>query len=181
MDLSIIVRVNRISRLMALVFRGGAWLGALGVFLLLAASVIDPDHIAGWIKSDYPQVMHIMELQVFLLSAVAGGQLLLTVAAMASLANMFDSVSGAEPLNLAAARHMRQAGRWLLAATIYAMLAQIPASLIVSMYQPEGARFISIGLESSHASGVLAALVLYALASIQELAALVRDDHRQII
>jgi hypothetical protein len=94
---------------------------------------------------------------------------------------MFSSVSGEEPLSIEAAAHMRRASRWLLAATVYAMVAQIPASLVASLNQPEGARFIALGLSTSHASGVLASLVLYAVASIQELAAQVRDDNRQIV
>lgn len=181
MEYSMSTNVIRTSHRLAVLLRVLVALGtALGI-AMLAGSLLAPELWKGWIRNVYPQVLDVSDWQVFLLALLATGQLGLTIVALWWLARMFTSVSGEEPLNLEAASHMRRASRWLLAATIYAMAAQIPASLIVSLNQPEGSRFIALAMSTSHASGVLASLVLYAVASIQELAAQVRDDNRQIV
>lgn len=181
MDNSLALKVARTSRNLSRLLRVMTLLGALAGVAVLAGSVVMPELGKNWIRGAYPAVANITDGQVVLLALIAVLQLALTMVALWWLARMFDCVSGDEPLNLDAASAMRRASRWLLAATIYAMIIQIPASLIVSMYMPEGARFVSIGLGTSHASGILASLVLYAIASIQELAAMVREDNRQII
>lgn len=181
MEYSMSTKVIRTSQRLAVLLRVVVALAiALGV-AMLAGSLLAPELWKGWIRNMYPQIVDVSDWQVFLLALLATAQLGLTTMALWWLARMFTSVSGEEPLSLEAASHMRRASRWLLVATIYAMVAQIPASLIASLNQPEGARFIALGLSTSHASGVLASLVLYAVASIQELAAQVRDDNRQIV
>mgnify|MGYP005820640211 CR=1 FL=1 len=181
MEYSMSTKVTRTSQRLALLLRAVVVLAIVAGLALLAASVLVPELWKGWIRNVYPQVTDVSEWQVVLLALLATAQLGLTTIALWWLARMFSSVSGEEPLSLEAAAHMRRASRWLLAATLYAMVAQIPASLVASLNQPEGARFIALGLSTSHASGVLASLVLYAVASIQELAAQVRDDNRQIV
>lgn len=175
------MRVARTSRNLSRVLRGVIALAVGSGIAVLGGAVLAPDIGRGWIRDVYPSVATVTDSQVFLLAVLAIIQLALTAVALWWLARMFDCVSGEEPLNLEAATLMRRASRWLLAATIYALAMQAPASLIASMNMPEGARFVALGLGSSHASGVLASLVLYAVASIQELAAQVRDDNRQIV
>lgn len=181
MEYSMSNKVIRTSQRLAVLLRVAVALAiALGI-AMLAGSLLAPELWKGWIRDMYPQIADVSDWQVFLLALLATTQLGLTTMALWWLARMFTNVSGEEPLSLEAASQMRRASRWLLAATLYAMAAQIPASLIASMNQPEGARFIALGLSTSHASGVLASLVLYAVASIQDLAAQVHDDNRQIV
>lgn len=181
MDYLSSLKVARTSRRLVLLLRVVIFLAIMLGLALLAGSVMAPELLQDWVRSTYPQVVFVTDLQIFLLATIAAVQLMLTIIALWWLAQMFDSVARDEPLSLDAASHMRRSSRWFLAATLYAMLAQILSSLVVSMNQPEGARFIALGLSSGHASGVLASFVLYAVASIQELAAQVRDDNRQIV
>lgn len=181
MDFLLAQRVSRTGRRLATLLRVLVYLSITLGIALLGVALLQPELLMDWMRESYPQVVSVNPFQILLLAGIALGQLALTVTALWSLSKMFDCVARDEPLSLEAASHMRRASRWLLAATLYAMLAQIPASFVVSLYLPQGARFISVGLSSSHASGVLASLVLYAVASIQELAAQVREDNRQII
>ncbi|MEQ8305364.1 MAG: DUF2975 domain-containing protein [Hoeflea sp.] len=181
MENALMNKVNRVSRRLAMILWVGAAIGTVFGIAVTLAALFRAELLRGWANEAYPLAEGLTHPQIFMLVVLGLGQLALTVAALCALARMFSSVAREEPLNLEASTLMRRASGWLLAATIYAVAVQIPGSLVASVHMPEGSRFISLALSSSHASGVIAALVLFAVASIQELAAQVRDDNRQII
>lgn len=174
-------KMNRISHRLSMVFRVAMALSMLFAIAIVGIAIVRPGLFDDWANIAYPQAGGLTMLQIRWLTGLAFGQIALTVTALWALARMFDCLAKDEPLSLEAAVQMRLASRWLLAATLYAMLVQIPASLVASIHLPQGERFIAMALSASHASGVLSSLVLYTVASLQELAARVRNDNRQIV
>ena len=182
MDSVLLERAVRNSRRMALVFRAMA-----GLLILVAAGVViwawqAPDSLVGYLEASvHPGGRIVSGYQLTGLVALALVGLGLGFAGLRSFGRMFECFAHAEPLNHDAARWMRRTGQWFLAATLFTVFMQVPASIIASFPNPPGERFIAIGLNSNHLIGLLASMALIAVARIQELAALVHGEYRQIV
>jgi len=182
MDDTLLSRVNRSSRRMALTFHGLAGLLVLVALGVVAWGWLGPDSLAHYVETAYQPGGRIASgYQLAGLVALAVVNLGLWIAGLRSLGRMFHCFTHTEPLNHEAARWMRRAGQWFLAASLFAVFMQVPGSLIASLPNPAGERFVAIGLDSDHLIGLLTSLALIAVAHIQELAALIHAEHRQIV
>ena len=84
-------------------------------------------------------------------------------------------------LDAATARAVRTSGLWFGAAAMAMLLSTPLLSLVASIGQPEGQRFVLIGVETQHLLAVLLAAVLVTLGHVLVLAADIADDNRQIV
>ena len=101
--------------------------------------------------------------------------------ALALLARVFGQVSATGGVDFGTAICVRRAGIWFGIAALLLVLSTPITSLIASIGQPEGRRFLSIGLETQHLLALLLSIVLITLGHVLALAADIAEDNRQIV
>ena len=129
------------------------------------------------------------ELAPFRLSPLQTGLLILVdllqtgaiLIALGLLARVFGQISATGGLDYDTAVRVRRAGIWFGVAALLLVLSTPVSALIASIGQPEGRRFLSIGLETQHLLALLLSVVLITLGHVLALAADIADDNRQIV
>lgn len=101
--------------------------------------------------------------------------------ALGLLARVFGQISASGGLDHGTAILVRRAGIWFGIAALLLVLSTPFTSLIASIGQPEGRRFLSIGFETQHLLALLLSAVLITLGHVLALAADIADDNRQIV
>ena len=101
--------------------------------------------------------------------------------ALTLLWRVFGAIARSGGLDVGTARTVRASGLWFGAAAVAMLLTTPILSLVASVGQPEGQRFLSIGVETQHLLAVLLAVVLVTLGHVLALAAEIADDNRQIV
>ncbi|RVT82652.1 hypothetical protein DXV76_15540 [Rhodobacteraceae bacterium CCMM004] len=154
---------------------GGAATAALAVW-----AVADPtgaaELLATRLTTDLPPPA---PAQVWALSALATGQAALWLMAADGLRRVFAALAAAAPD--AAIAPARRAARWMWAALVVSILAQIPASYAATLHAPPGARAIAITLGTGHLLAVLAGVLASFLAVALSLGAALWRDAREIV
>lgn len=115
------------------------------------------------------------------LAAVALVQAGTLLAALKALSSLFAGFERGDPLGFQGAVHIRAAGRRLLAFVAIAIAARPLATLLVSLNNPPGERYVTFAVGSNDLLGLLACGVLFTIGHVLALAARVNDDNRQIV
>lgn len=120
-------------------------------------------------------------LQSGLFILVAILQSAAVLAGLFMLANVFGQISATGGVEYNTAIMVRRSGIAFGVAAIILILSTPLDALIASIGQPEGQRFLSIGLETQHLLALLLSAVLITLGHVLALAADIAEDNRQIV
>jgi hypothetical protein len=123
----------------------------------------------------------ISPLQAGLFIVVAILQSAAVLAGLLMLANAFGQISATGGVDYNTAIGVRRAGIAFGIAAIILILSIPLDTLIASIGQPEGRRFLSVGLETQHLLALLLSAVLITLGHVLALAADIAEDNRQIV
>lgn len=120
-------------------------------------------------------------LQAGLFILVALLQSAAILAGLMNLARVFGQIAASGGLDVETALQVRRAGVAFGVAALILVLSTPLDALIASIGQPEGQRFLSVGLETQHLLALLLSAVLVTLGHVLALAADIAEDHRQIV
>lgn len=126
-----------------------------------------------------PQTISGLQSGLFILAALLQSGSVL--AGLMALANAFGQISATGGIDVNSAARVRRAGIAFGIAAIILILSTPVNALIASIGQPEGQRFLSIGVETQHLLALLLSAVLITLGHVLALAADIADDNRQIV
>lgn len=120
-------------------------------------------------------------LQSTLLIAVGLAQSAAILAGLREIVAMFGGIASTGGVEFDTAIRVRRAGLAFAVAALILVLSTPLETLIASIGQPEGRRFLSVGLESQHLLALLLSAVLVTLGHVLSLAADIAEDNRQIV
>ena len=163
---------------------GIAALGTLciGCWAALQAFV-DPQSIASMFLGSFPQLTSFQPTQgqvIAIVVALAPQVLLFVWSAYAGWVG-FGHVAETSSIDSEAAIWIRRSGLGLALTSLAMLLAHPLLSAIVSLYQPEGQRFITISFGTPELMTLLVSLVMFAFAHLMKLAADIERDNKLII
>ena len=176
-------RARELGRMMRYMIAGlGVAIAAVTLWYALKAAT-DGDWLARMLYKEFG------EFAPFRLSPLQAGLIIVTglmqtgaiLIALGLLARVFGQISVSGGLDYDTAVRVRHAGIWFGVAALLLVLSTPVSALIASIGQPEGRRFLSIGLETQHLLALLLSVVLITLGHVLALAADIADDNRQIV
>ena len=176
-------KVRALSRTMRLVMVAlGVFVAAITIWYVLKAAT-DSDWLAEMLQRQFgafaPFSVSPLQTGLFvMLNLLQTGAVLI---ALAQLARVFGHISATGGVDYGTAICVRGAGIWFGTAAVLMVLSTPVTSLIASLGQPEGRRFLSIGLETQHLLALLLSAVLITLGHVLALAADIAEDNRQIV
>ena len=125
--------------------------------------------------------LNISGLQATLFIVIGLLQSAAVLTGLMMLANVFGQISATGGVEYNTAVQVRRAGIAFGIAAIILILSTPLDTLIASIGQPVGHRFVSIGVETQHLLALLLSAVLITLGHVLALAADIAEDNRQIV
>ncbi|MCQ0989231.1 DUF2975 domain-containing protein [Jiella marina] len=179
-SIDMIVRLGRRLRLLVAATMAFLVAGALALFLM---GVFSPgtlrDVLMEHATAGRPVTLSAGALAGATVLGAAGLSLLLL--ALKSLWDMFSEFERRAPLSRSAAGHLRQAGLLFLAFAIWRLVSVPVASLVLSVGNTPGERFVAVSIGSADLLAVLTGGVLVIVGHVMALAAEIDEDNRQIV
>ncbi|MGB8818926.1 MAG: hypothetical protein WCC66_13495 [Rhizobiaceae bacterium] len=176
-------KARSLSRAMRLVMALlGVLVAAVTLWFSLKAAT-DGDWLAGMLQRQFgsfaPLSVSPLQKGLFIVAdLLQTGAILI---ALGLLARAFGQISRTGGVDHGTAIGVRRAGIWFGIAALLLVLSTPINALIASIGQPQGRRFLSIGLETQHLLALLLSVVLITLGHVLALASDIAEDNRQIV
>jgi|GEM_PF-3769705 len=156
-------------------------LGAV-LALMVISAMLEPAYTGAWLARFFGYPAHPI-------SGMAGAGIVIVtaailaawLAALGTLACLFDAAGWTVQDPQAPARAAARATFWVSVALGLSIVGQVPLSLLATLGAEPGSRMIAIGISPAHAVGLIATVVVAFLAVVLRMMADLWEDQREIV